>query len=139
SEDLCLLVQSFVEEFDHKHGFAVVGVRETALELLRQYGWPGNVRELRNVIERATILAREGWIEERHLPAYLRGPDAPRAAQPEPGEGLVLPLGLSARDVERRSVLATLEAARHNKTDAARRLGVDVKTIRNKLKAWGLQ
>ncbi|HEY2735374.1 MAG TPA: sigma-54 dependent transcriptional regulator, partial [Polyangiales bacterium] len=71
-EDVALLAQHFVREFGRKHGLDVDGVGDAARELLERHPWPGNVRELRNVIERATIVARTGWIEPRHLPPYLQ-------------------------------------------------------------------
>jgi DNA-binding NtrC family response regulator len=130
-DDLPLLVQHFVSEFNRKHETGVVGVRETARALLEAYGWPGNVRELRNVIERAVILARDGWIEPTHLPPYLRGGGAGADAV------IVLPVGTPAAEVEKRMILKTLEHVGQNKAEAARRLGLDVKTIRNKLKQYG--
>src|SRR5690606_24096944 len=62
-DDLPLLVQHLIGVLNRKHGTAVVGARQEALEALARYRWPGNVRELRNVMERAVIHAREGWVE----------------------------------------------------------------------------
>jgi len=67
-EDLPLLAQHFIGTFNEKHGTEVEGMREATLERLQAYDWPGNVREFRNVLERAAILCREGWIEPSHLP-----------------------------------------------------------------------
>ncbi|MFS8638949.1 MAG: helix-turn-helix domain-containing protein, partial [Gemmatimonadota bacterium] len=101
-------------------------------ELLCSYAWPGNVRELRNVIERAVILAREGWVEPAHLPPYIRAAEV--GAHPV----VVVPIGTTVEEAERELILKTLEHVGHNKAEAARRLGIDVKTIRNKLRAYGL-
>ncbi len=128
-EDVPLLAQHFVEAFNAKHGTSVAGLRPASLSLLQGYSWPGNVRELKNVMERAVILSRQGWIEATHLPPYLRGPAA--------GSGLHLPPGLTMAEAERLLILDTLKTSGNNKAEAARRLGVDVKTIRNKLKALG--
>src|SRR5581483_6465541 len=62
-EDIPLLVQAFVSEFNTRNGKAVKGVDQEAMRLLEHYHWPGNIRELRNVIERATILASGDLIE----------------------------------------------------------------------------
>ncbi len=70
-EDLPLLVQAFINEFNARNQKAVAGVDQHAMRMLEQYGWPGNVRELRNVIERATILAPGPFIEPKHLPSTL--------------------------------------------------------------------
>jgi DNA-binding NtrC family response regulator len=131
-EDVALLAQHFVREFGRKHGLDVDGVGDAARELLERHPWPGNVRELRNVIERATIVARTGWIEPRHLPPYLqmlRG-GAGQAT-------LTVPAGTTLAEAERLLILQTLERVGNNKAEAARQLGLDVKTIRNKLRAYG--
>jgi DNA-binding NtrC family response regulator len=129
-DDIPLLAQHFVSHFNAKHGAAVEGLREEVLDLLEAYPWPGNVRELRNVLERAVILADSGWIEVVHLPSYVRN-------QEDGGRGLRLPPGLTMAEAERRLIVKTLEEAGGNKAEAARRLGLDVKTIRNKLKTYG--
>ena len=131
-DDLPLLAQYFIRTFNDKHGAAVEGVSAEAMDNLRGYSWPGNVRELRNVIERALILARRGWIETVHLPPFMRDP------QSEPKEGIVLPPGATAAEAEKHLILETLKRVGNNKTRAARVLGLDVKTIRNKLRTYGL-
>jgi len=125
-EDLPLLAQHFVGQFNHRHGTSVEGLGRVALELVRGYGWPGNVRELRNVIERAVILAGSGWIEAAHLPPYLRKPIL--------GVGLHLRPGVTLVEAERLVILETLKSVGGNKSEAARRLGVDVKTLRKRLR-----
>ena len=129
-EDVPLLVQHFVEEFNQKHAADVDGVSSAALQELKGYEWPGNVRELRNVVERAVILARSGWVERVHLPPYLRGVEELSPM------GLRLPEEVTVAEAERILILHTLEQVGYNKTQAARQLGVDVKTIRNKLKTY---
>jgi transcriptional regulator with PAS, ATPase and Fis domain len=130
--DLPLLSQYFIQEFNAKHRMQVEGLREEALNLLQEYGWPGNVRELRNTMERAVILARTKWIEPSHLPVYI-------SAAPGAGFGkIVLAEGTTVADAERELIIRTLRSAGHNKAEAARRLGLDVKTIRNKLKSYGM-
>jgi DNA-binding NtrC family response regulator len=130
-EDVPLLAQHFVGEFARKHRMEVEGLRDETRELLEGYPWPGNVRELRNVVERAVIVARVGWIEPSHLPPYFRA-----GAGLEPM--LKLPVGTSAAEAEKALILKTLEHVGNNKAEAARQLGLDVKTIRNKLRAYGL-
>ena len=126
--DIQLLAQYFVDEFRAKHRTPAEGVRESALDLLKKYSWPGNVRELKNVIERAVVLADGPWLEERHFPPYIR-----ESRLPGLGE-LVFEIGSTTlEDAERELILKTLEKAGNNKAEAARLLGLDVKTIRNKL------
>jgi len=132
-EDIALLAQHFVREFSRKHQLHIDGVSDAARELLVAHAWPGNVRELRNVIERAVIVARAngGWIERRHLPPYLQ------AIHPGAHPTLTLPAGTTLAEAERRLILQTLERVGDNKAEAARQLGLDVKTIRNKLRGYG--
>jgi len=127
--DIPLLAHAFVREANEKHGCEVEGLQEGALAVLEEYAWPGNVRELRNVIERSAIVAGSGLIDPAHLPPYLRG----GRAKPGDGELIRVRVGTSAREAERRLILRTLEHVGHNKAEAARQLGLDVKTIRNKL------
>ena len=130
SGDLPLLCQHFVGLFNEKHRMAVEGLDEETLDLLEAYPWPGNVRELRNVMERSVVLAKEGLIETRHLPPYIRRPDSAAGAK------ISLPLGTTMAEAEKELILKTLEQVGNNKAEAARRLGLDVKTIRNKLKTF---
>jgi DNA-binding NtrC family response regulator len=78
-EDIPLLVQAFLNEFNARNNKAIRGVDQEAMRMLERYGWPGNVRELRNVIERATILAAGRVHRAAHLPPTLvRGGVGPR-------------------------------------------------------------
>jgi two-component system, NtrC family, response regulator HydG len=130
--DVPLLAQHFIREFNTKHGTQVQALRDDSLEILKNYAWPGNVRELRNVIERAVILARGEWILPSHLPPYLQDPGVDSTSQ------IVLPMGITAAEAEKELILRTLEQTGNNKAEAARQLGLDVKTIRNKLRFYGL-
>jgi DNA-binding NtrC family response regulator len=127
-EDMALLVQAFINEFNTRNQKSVAGVDHLTMRMLEQYLWPGNVRELRNVIERATILATGQFIEPRHLPPMLTSEPAPEH-QPQ----LSLGPGTTVEEAERRLILMTLEHTRDNKTRAAEILGISLKTLHNKL------
>ncbi|MEO8945562.1 MAG: sigma-54 dependent transcriptional regulator [Gemmatimonadaceae bacterium] len=133
SDDIALLSRHFVREFSAKHAIPIEGVSEASRGLLESYGWPGNVRELRNVIERAVIVARGGWIVPRHLPAHIQ---SLRAGTPSTFQ---MPVNATLADAERMLIIHTLERTGQNKAEAARQLGLDVKTIRNRLRAYGLE
>ena len=132
SEDLPLLAQHFIRGSNKKHGTRVETVSREALEAMAGYDWPGNVRELRNVIERGAILAQADKLDVTHLPPYVRRPRGGPKAE------VVLPLGTTAAEAEKFLILSTLERVGNNKAEAARQLGLDVKTIRNKLAAYGI-
>ncbi|NLT65951.1 MAG: sigma-54-dependent Fis family transcriptional regulator [Acidobacteria bacterium] len=131
--DIPLLAQAFIREFNSKHNAHVESCKAEALELLKAYSWPGNVRELRNIMERAVILAKGPWIEASQLPAYIL--NSPTS---DGGSKIVLPIGVTAAEAEKELILRTLRLTGNNKAEAARQLGLDVKTIRNKLKAYGI-
>jgi DNA-binding NtrC family response regulator len=127
-EDLPLLIQAFITEFNVRNQKAIAGVDQQATRMLEQYAWPGNVRELRNVIERATILASGPFIEPRHLPPTLSD-EPPAPHQPQ----VALAPGTTVEEAERRLIMMTLEHTRDNKTRAAEILGISLKTLHNKL------
>jgi DNA-binding NtrC family response regulator len=127
-EDLPLLVQAFINEFNTRNQKAIAGVEQQAMRMLEQYAWPGNVRELRNVIERATILAPGPFIEAKHLPPTL-AEEPPVLQQPQ----VALAPGTTVEEAERRLIVMTLAHTRDNKTRAAEILGISLKTLHNKL------
>jgi DNA-binding NtrC family response regulator len=128
-EDLPLLVQGFIGEFNSRHGRSVVAAAPDVLRLFQRYAWPGNVRELRNVIERATILAKGEFLESAHLPPALV-----EAGRVEPARrALALTPGTTVAEAERQLIQLTLEHTGDNKTRAADILGISLKTLHNKL------
>jgi DNA-binding NtrC family response regulator len=129
-DDLQLLIRAFIDEFNTRDHRAVKAVSPGAMKLLEQYEWPGNVRELRNVIERATILARGDLIEPNHLPALGA---VPPPAAPSASAGLTIAPGMTVDEAEQKLIMATLDAAGGNKTRAAEMLGISLKTLHNKL------
>jgi DNA-binding NtrC family response regulator len=127
-EDLPLLVQAFINEFNQRNQKAIASLDQQAMRMIEHYNWPGNVRELRNVIERATILAPGPFIEAKHLPPVL-AEEPPPQHQPQ----LALAPGTTVEEAERRLIMMTLAHTRDNKTRAAEILGISLKTLHNKL------
>jgi DNA-binding NtrC family response regulator len=130
-EDLPLIIQSLLEEFNQRDRRHVQAVTPEAMRMLELYDWPGNVRELRNVIERATILAKGDFIEPAHLPRF-GAPPRPIESTPS-ASGVTIAPGMTVDEAERKLIIATLEAAGNNKTRAAEMLGISLKTLHNKL------
>jgi DNA-binding NtrC family response regulator len=126
-DDLSLLVQAFLAEFNDRNNKSVSAVDSSAMRMLEQYNWPGNVREVRNVIERAVILSNGEFIEPKHLPPLVT--DSPDVVKPV----IALEPGTTVEEAERRLILMTLEHTRDNKTRAAEILGISLKTLHNKL------
>jgi DNA-binding NtrC family response regulator len=126
-EDVPLLIQRFLNEFNATNEKAVRGVDQEAMQILEQYPWPGNIRELRNVIERATILSDTEFIGTRNLPPLL----VTRGEETLPN--ITLTPGTTVDEGERRLILLTLDHMHNNKTRAAEVLGISLKTLHNKL------
>jgi DNA-binding NtrC family response regulator len=126
-DDIPLLVQRFLNEFNAGNERAVRAVDQEAMQILEQHAWPGNIRELRNVIERATILCDTDFIQTRHLPSSLvtRGEETLST--------MTLTPGMTVDEAERRLILLTLDHTHNNKTRAAETLGISLKTLHNKL------
>ena len=137
--DIPALAEALLVEMNRKHECRVVEISPTVLETLEAHNWPGNVRELRNVIERAVILAGEGVIERKHLPAFLQGLASPAtAAAPiaDDGDAVRFAVGTTVEEAEKGLILRTLEHTNNNKTRAAEILDISLKTLHNKLKEY---
>ena len=135
-QDLEILVNGFVREFNAQMGLRTEPVDGAVLEMLQRYPWPGNVRELKNVLKRIMILEEPERLLESHFPAHVAGGRNPRAAgrlAGAAGLGGLQPLA----EVERAQILYTLEMTENNKSKAARILGISRQTLREKLRQYG--
>ncbi len=127
--DVLLFADHFLEYANrqmHKH---IEGFTPAAKERLLAYPWPGNLRELLNVVRRTVLLAPGPQISANDLPEELcRVTAAPSAA----------PAGTLKEQHERQMIVEALERCGNNRTQAARLLGIDRKTLYNKIKLYGL-
>ena len=129
-DDVTLLADHFLGQLNERHGTAK-RFSEDSMERLRNHTWPGNVRELKNIVHRAFIMADQE-ITPRCLPREVGG---------ESGivRSLHFQVGASIEDVERRLIMATLEAYGGNKRKTADVLGVSLKTLYNRLNAYRVE
>jgi DNA-binding NtrC family response regulator len=127
-DDVPLLAQAFIKEFNERSGKSIAGVSDAAMSQLERYHWPGNVRELRNVMERSQIVAKGPFIEVADLPGLA---SAPPPAASSGGGGLTA--GTTVDEAERQLIDVTLQHTGGNKTRAAEMLGISLKTLHNKL------
>lgn len=126
-EDIPLLVEHFLHQF-RLPGRPVKAISQEASALLVDYPWPGNVRELANTIERLVILSQGPVIGPDDLPPNIRAPQQALAEVDAPDLPLV--------EMERRHILTVLERTQGKKAEAARVLGIHLKTLNRKLKAY---
>ncbi len=134
TQDILPLARHFLLELMESTGKVVTDIRPEARRILLNYGWPGNVRELKNVLERALILTQDNSIGPEHLPVRLQ---EERASLANVAVSLP-PQGLSLEEVERSLLKQALERSRHNKSQAARLLGLSRATLRYRLTKFGL-
>lgn len=120
-EDIPLLVDKFLFKYGVEYKDRYVKISPEASNILQRYDWPGNIRELENVIQRAVIMC-DKVIEVEHLPQSLK------FNLEFDNEALV-----SLKDMEKRYIRKVLNSTNNNKTKAAEILGIDRKTIRQKL------
>ena len=132
--DVLLLAQHHIEIIAHSTGRAVRGLSGAAADKLMAYSWPGNVRELQNCVERAVALARFEEIVPEDLPEAIRDYRTSPVLVTA-GDGAEL---LPMHEVERRYILKVLTSVSGNKTEAARILGFDRKTLYRKLDRYDL-
>jgi two-component system response regulator HydG len=135
-DDIPLLAQYFLEKYAEKNRKPVKGFSPLAMDMLLKYEWPGNVRELENTIERAVILLPGEHITEKELPSNITEPYSEKRDWVEQPKELAANRPLE--EIEKEAILATLEAAGGNKSETARRLGINRKTLHKKLKDYGV-
>ena len=129
-DDIPLLVEHFLEKYNariHKQSNPVQGVSPEAMEVFLRHDWPGNVRELENTVERLVVLSTGPYLKSEDL-AYA-------------GLFLAAPadsIALDLKDLEREHIRRTLEKFGGHRSDTARALGIDRKTLREKLKRYNI-
>lgn len=126
--DIPLLVQHFLDKYNARLRKNIRGISPEALDLLGRHDWPGNVRELENTMERLLVLSTGPYLEPADL-AF-----AGTILQPS-GESSAV----SLKDLERDHILHTLQRFDGHKSEAARALGIDRKTLREKLKRYNIE
>jgi DNA-binding NtrC family response regulator len=121
------LASFFFQTIQEKYSKNTIRLSRSAQDLLINHSWPGNIRELGNVIERAVLLSESDEIHGDEIAQLLISPkrfeDVGQCDQ-------------SLADIEQKYIERTLQLTQGNKTEAARKLGISVRTLRNKLKQY---
>ncbi len=135
-EDIPVLVDFFTRQFAKSAGVSAPRVHPDFVEGLQKHHWPGNVRELANFMRRLVALSDSKEIGTECLSSELSPPpNRPASAMVQQSASRV---GTSIREVERHLLEKTLEVTGGNRTHAAEMLGVSLRTIRNKIREYGL-
>ena len=133
-EDIPLLAQHFLEALSRENRKSIKGFTPQAMDRLITYHWPGNVRELMNAVERGVVLSRSEYLDEAVL-SLISGDES---SFPEISSGDAVNADMPLNEVEKTTILKTLEAAGGNKSEAARRLGITRRTLHKRLKLYGV-
>lgn len=130
-EDIPLLTNEFITRFNRLQQKNVEGIDHNALSLLMAHDWPGNIRELENIIERAFILCREGYIGIKHLPEDLTG-----CVENVRCESNMR----SLHDIlDSQTIRSALQRTGFNRLAAAKELGIHKTTLFRRMKKLGIQ
>jgi DNA-binding NtrC family response regulator len=138
-EDIPLLLQHFMDQFNRMRDRKLQGFSPGALHMLMNYHWPGNVRELENLVDRVVVLKGQGIVEPEDLPDKMRTiwtPSPSAAMVGIPDEGFCL--AIAVREFERELISRALQKADGVKNRAAQLLGIKRTTLIEKLKRHSL-
>jgi DNA-binding NtrC family response regulator len=142
-EDIPALIDTFIADFNRRHGGRVQGLSPQALALLMAHDWPGNVRELKNAVESAAILSggenigADGFADLARRYEPVGGGDAAAGRRSADSGGLIIPVGASLEQAERLLIAAALRRHR-SRREAARALGIGLRTLYTKLSRYQL-
>ncbi len=131
-EDIPLLTAHFLKLYGAAHGRTDLEIDSSLMDFLEGFSWPGNVRQLRNVVENMVVLARGSALTLDNIPASLEIDPLLESGRLASG-----PTSLVA--LQRSAVEKALVECHGHRTRAAESLGISVRTLQRKLKAWGME
>ncbi len=129
-EDIPLLAEYFLKKFTEVHNKKITGISPEVMEIINSYNWPGNIRELINCVESSVVMARGDFITPESLPPYLFY---------KQNEGDIKKSGESLYEIERQTILNALSRVRGKKTEAAKLLGIGLRTLYRKLDEYSIK
>ena len=130
NEDIAPLVRHFLRHFGDIHSRPVVAITNEALTAIKTHAWPGNVRELMHCVESMVVMARGDTLTPADLPEYLVFDEA--SGPPANADS-----GIMAQ-MERQAIADALRQTNGNKVEAARLLGIGLRTLYRKIDKWRL-
>ena len=132
-DDLPLLVNHIVEQFNIKFKKDIKQFSSSAYDFLEEYEWPGNIRELENTIEHCFVLCNGEIIQVEHLPKRIKSFVNTEMEKPS------LSKANNFKDVEKELIISVLNQNNWNRTKSAKELGVDASTLWRKMKKLGIR
>ena len=129
-EDLMLFANNFLDVANAELSKSILGFDNETINLFQSYGWPGNLRQMKNVIRYATLLAKGKYITLNELPEEFKQNGHNQNLTHEP---------LRNEDHEKELILSALSQTSNNKSKAAQILGIDRKTLYNKIKYYNIE
>jgi DNA-binding NtrC family response regulator len=132
-DDIPILVDHFLKEIAANKHTAPHRVSPEVMRRFQAYRWPGNVRELRNVLERMMVLAEGEVLTERDLPDEVASGTIHASTRKE------IPAGVTMEELEKLAITKALDQCAGNRTHAANRLGISVRTLQRKLRQYELE
>jgi DNA-binding NtrC family response regulator len=139
SADIPYLVERFVAEAAVELRRPIYEVAPDALALLERHAWPGNVRELRNVVRQAVLEAKDAVVRRADVHRFASDKAPAKATRAARGRSLREAAEAAAREAERQLITETLRETGGNKSQAARALQTDFKTLHSKMKLLGIR
>lgn len=145
--DVLELADYFLTQAAGRLGVPKIELDDDARALFVEYAWPGNVRELQNVITRACVLIQDRAINVTDIRPWLQMPEGSTSLSSSLSNSLsnslpsesdaTLPVGMPLEEVERQMIVATLERFEGHRAKTAEALGIGVRTLSGKLRAYG--
>ena len=133
-DDIPILAEHFLKEIAESKGTPTRRISPEVMRRFVSYAWPGNVRELRNTLESMMVLAEGEMLTERDLPDRVAASAAATTASPKE-----IPTGLTMEELEKLAITKALDQCGGNRTHAANRLGISVRTLQRKLRMYELE
>ncbi|WP_432672477.1 sigma-54-dependent transcriptional regulator [Flavobacterium sp. SM2513] len=127
-EDLLIFAEFFLEKANQQLNREIIGFSDEVIQIFQNYSWAGNLREMQNVVKRSTLLTTAAFIERAVLPSELF------LVHPEKDEVV-----FSLSQNEKEAIIQALEQTQNNKSEAAKLLKINRKTLYNKLKLYNLE
>lgn len=139
-EDIEIFCQFFLEKANNELNRSVLKFDSAVMDNFKKYSWPGNIRELKNVVRRSVLLSTGDTIQSNVLPSEILSPAPKQKPENEEFQSLdTFDLKIIIEEAESRTIRKALDKTAYNKSRAAALLGIDRKTLYNKMAAYGIK